>query len=358
MLTGRPKKELKLTNDERHQLEKVAAARKAGVAEVGRAKMILACAEGRTNREIAAELGVCEHTVGYWRERFRRERLAGLGDLPRAGAPRQIDDAAVADLIRLTLQSQPKNATHWSTRTLAVEVGCSHQSVARIWRAFGLQPHRQESFTLSTDPLFVEKTRDVVGLYTSPPENAVVFCVDEKSQIQALERSQPLLPLGPGRPERRSHDYFRHGTLSLFAALDIKTGQVFSQCRARHTHREFLDFLKSIEAAVPAQLSIHAVLDNYATHKTKPVQRWLARHPRWHLHFIPTHSSWLNQVERFFAELTNRRLRRGVFGSIAQLRQAIVSYIEARNQAPKPFRWTASTETILGKIGHLCNELR
>jgi transposase len=358
MITGRPKRELKLTLEEQDQLKKVAVARKAGVAEVGRAKIILACARGLNNRQVGAELGLCAQTVGYWRERFLQQRLAGLGDLPRAGAPRRIDDAAVADLIRRTLQSQPKNATHWSTRTLAAEVGCSHQSVARIWRAFGLQPHRQESFTLSTDPLFVEKTRDVVGLYTSPPENAVVFCVDEKSQIQALERSQPLLPLGPGRPERRSHEYVRHGTLSLFAALDVKTGQVLSQCRARHTHREFLDFLKRIETTVPAELSIHAVLDNYATHKTQPVQRWLARHPRWHLHFIPTHSSWLNQVERFFAELTHRRLRRGVFASLAQLRQAIVSYIEARNQKPQPFRWTASTETILGKIGHLCNELR
>jgi putative transposase len=349
---------LTLSAEEKGALEKVARQRKAGVAEVLRARMVLACASGQSNREVAQRLGACEHTVGYWRERFRRERLEGLGDLPRAGAPRTITDERVAEILRRTLQSKPQNATHWSTRSLAAESAVSHQSVKRIWNAFGLQPHRQESFTLSSDPLFVEKVRDVVGLYMSPPENAVVFCLDEKSQIQALERSQPLLPMAPGRAERRANDYFRHGTLSLFAALDIQTGHVYGQCRSRHRSSEFLEFLKSIEDAVPAGLVIHAVLDNYATHKTGPVQRWLARHPRWQFHFIPTHSSWLNQVERFFAELTNKRLRRESFRSLPQLRKAIQQYLHAANLRPSPFRWAASADAILRKLGHLCNELQ
>lgn len=357
MREGRPKKELKLSPEEHAVLERVVARRKSGVAEVQRAQIVLACAEGKANRQVASELGLCEQTVGTWRERFRVQRLKGLGDLERAGAPRQISDEKVTELIRRTLKTKPQAATHWSTRTLAAEYGLSHQSVGRIWKIFGLQPHRQESFNLSTDALFVEKVRDVVGLYMSPPQNAVVFCVDEKSQIQALDRSQPLLPMGSGRPERRASDYFRHGTLSLFAALEVKTGRVIGSMHQRHTQRQFLDFLRQIEDQVEPSLSIHVVLDNYATHKTPSIQRWLVRHPRWNLHFIPTHSSWLNQVERFFAELTNKRLRRGVFQSLRQLADAIRDYLHHHNSHPKPFRWTASADAILKKIHHFCNEL-
>jgi transposase len=358
MKRGRPTKPLTISQEEREALEAVGRQRKAGVAEVLRARIVLACAQGQTNTQVSEQLGVSQPTVGLWRERFRQERLAGLGDLPRAGAPRTVEDEQVAQIVRLTLQSKPKSATHWSTRTMAHEAGVSHQTVSRIWHAFGLQPHRHEVFTLSTDPLFVEKVRDVVGLYQSPPQNAVVFCVDEKSQIQALERSQPVLPMDLGRNERHSHDYFRHGTVSLFAALDVATGEVWGRCHARHTHREFLAFLKQIENRTPASLAIHAVLDNYATHKTDAVVRWLARHPRWQLHFIPTHSSWLNQVERFFAELTRRQLQRSSFTSVRQLRDAITNYLKTHNLSPRPFKWSASADLILGKVAHLCNELQ
>lgn len=358
MKRGRPTKPLELSEREREALEKVARQRKAGVAEVIRARIVLGCAAGATNKEVAREVGVSEPTVCTWRERFRVERLAGLGDLPRAGAPRSVEDDQVAQIVRRTLQTKPKSATHWSTRTMAKEAGVSHQTISRIWHAFGLQPHRQETFTLSTDPLFVEKVRDVVGLYQSPPQNAVVFCVDEKSQIQALERSQPILPMDLGRAERHTHDYFRHGTVSLFAALDVATGEVWGSCHARHTHKQFLAFLKQIEDRTPAGLHIHAVLDNYATHKTDAVVRWLSRHPRWHLHFIPTHSSWLNQVERFFAELTRKRLQRESFLSVAQLRSAIRDYLKTHNTSPRPFKWTASADLILGKVSHLCRELQ
>lgn len=358
MKRGRPKKPLEMSAEQREALEAVARQRKAGVAEVTRAKIVLACAEGRANTEVAKMFGVSQPTVGMWRERFRTAGLAGLGDLPKAGAPRTVKDEQVAGIVRRTLQTKPKSATHWSTRTMAKEAGVSHQTISRIWHAFGLQPHRQETFTLSTDPLFVEKVRDVVGLYQSPPQNAVVFCVDEKSQIQALERSQPILPMDLGRAERHTHDYFRHGTVSLLAALDVATGEVWGSCHSRHTHKEFLGFLKQIEDRTPAGLDIHAVLDNYATHKTDAVVRWLARHPRWHLHFIPTHSSWLNQVERFFAELTRKRLKRESFLSVPQLRAAIRDYLKTHNTQPRPFRWTASADLILGKVAHLCRELQ
>lgn len=357
MTRGRPKKPLEISAEQRAALEVVARKRKAGVAEVTRARIVLACAEGRSNTEVASMLGVSQPTVGMWRERFRREGLAGLGDLPKSGAPRTVQDEQVASIVRRTLQTKPKSATHWSTRTMAKEAGVSHQTISRIWHAFGLQPHRQEAFTLSTDPLFVEKVRDVVGLYQSPPQNAVVFCLDEKSQIQALERSQPILPMDLGRAERHTHDYLRHGTVSLFAALDVATGEVWGSCHARHTHKEFLAFLKQIEDRTPPELQIHAVLDNYATHKTDAVVRWLARHPRWHLHFIPTHSSWLNQVERFFAELTRKRLQRESFLGVSQLRSAIRDYLKTHNASPRPFKWTASADLILGKVSHLCREL-
>jgi len=344
--------------EQRNALEAVARQRKAGVAEVTRARIVLACAEGRANTEVAKMLGVSQPTVGMWRERFRREGLAGLGDLPKAGAPRTVEDDQVAAIVRRTLQAKPKSATHWSTRTMAKEAGVSHQTIRRIWRASGLQPHRQEAFTLWTDPLWVEKVRGVAGLCQSPPQDAVVFCVDEKSPIQALERSQPILPMDLGRAERHTHDYFRHGTVSLFAALGVATGEVWGSCRSRHAHKEFLGFLKQIEDRTPTGLQIHAVLGNHATHKTDAVVRRLARHPRWHLHFIPPHSSWLNQVARFFAELTRKRLQRESFLSVPQLRAAIHDHLKTHNASPRPFKWTASADLILGKVSHLCRELQ
>lgn len=346
-----------LQDEERAFLEQLARRRHAPQAEVSRAKAILGFAEGLSNTEVARRVGVCNVTTGTWRKRFLKERLAGLSDLPRSGTPRTISDEEVAKVVRLTLEQTPEAATHWSTRSMAKCCGLSHDSVARIWRTFGLQPQRSENFRLSNDPYFVEKVRDVVGLYVSPPQNALVLCVDEKSQIQALERSQPLLPMRPGAPERRSSDYWRHGTLSLFAALDVQSGKVLAECHSRHSRREFLGFLRHIDAQTPKQTDIHMVLDNYATHKTAEVVRWLARHPRWHTHFIPTHSSWLNQVERFFAKITNERIRRGNFLSVAQLRDAILDYIVAHNRQSKPFQWTASADLILGKVAHLSKSL-
>ncbi len=295
--------------------------------------------------------------MGKWRQRFLENRTAGLSELPRSGAPRRIGDEQVQAVITATLESKPDNATHWSTRAMAQRCGLSRQAVSRIWRAFGLKPHRSESFTLSTDPLFVEKVRDVVGLYLDPPGNALVLCVDEKTQVQALERSQPVLPLRPGRPERRTHDYYRHGTLALFAALDVATGQVISATKPKHRAKEFLGFLRQIERNVPAGLDVHLILDNYATHKTAAVEDWLAKRPRWKLHFTPIHSSWLNQVERCFARITQERIRRGDFRSVAELARAIQEYIALHNQNPRPFRWTASADLILGKVKTICNEL-
>jgi transposase len=348
---------VELQDEERAFLQQLARRRHAPQAEVSRAKAILGFADGLSNTEVARRVGVCSVTAGSWRQRFLKERLNGLSDLPRSGAPRSISDDEVAKVVRMTLEQTPEQATHWSTRSMAKRCGLSHDSVARIWRTFGLQPHRSESFRLSNDPYFVEKVRDVVGLYISPPQNALVLCVDEKSQIQALERSQPMLPMRPGAPERRSSDYWRHGTLSLFAALDIHSGKVLAECHRRHSRREFLNFLRHVDAQTPREMDIHMVLDNYATHKTAVVVRWLSRHPRWHTHFIPTHSSWLNQVERFFAKITNERIRRGNFLSVADLRQAIVDYIAAHNRRPKPFLWTTSADLILGKVAHLSKSL-
>lgn len=357
MTQGRPKKPLVLNDEDRGILEALARRRKSAHAESMRARIVLRCAEGLSNTEVAAGLGLSKQTVGKWRARFIDGGVGALGDAPRGGAPRGISDSKVEEVVAKTLEASPENATHWSTRKMAAACGISHDSVARIWKAFGLQPHRAETFRLSTDPFFIEKVRDVVGLYMSPPENALVLCVDEKSQMQALERSQPVLPIGPGRPERRSHDYYRHGTTSLFAAFDIASGVVIGECRKRHTSRDFLAFLKTVEEACPEDCEIHAVLDNYATHKTPPVKRWLARHPRWHLHFIPTHSSWLNQVERWFAKITDEVIRRGVFRSVAELEEAVENYIHANNENPKPFKWTADADLILGKVTHLCKEL-
>jgi len=357
MPRGRPIPPLILTQQEKRALEGVSRRRSAGRDDVMRARVILACSEANAIYEVANSEGVSARTVGKWRRRFLAERMNGLMELPRSGAPRRISDEKVQEIITLTLETKPRNATHWSTRGMAKKCGISHDSVARIWQAFGLQPHRQESFQLSNDPFFIEKVRDVVGLYMSPPENALVLCVDEKSQIQALERTQPMLPMRPGQPERKTHDYYRHGTVSLFAALDVKTGKVEGRCSPKHTQKEFIEFLRRVNRTVPPDMEVHAVLDNYATHKTPAVARWLQRHPRWHLHFIPTHSSWLNQVERFFAEITNKRIRRSAFRSVPELTKTIASYIKIHNETAKPFQWTASADLIFGKVASFCNEL-
>jgi transposase len=359
--SGRPKmgqSTVTLTRDQTDKLKQITRRAKVDQQTALRARIVLACSEGLDDSSVASKLNCTVPTVRKWRERFAEKGLESLADLPRSGAPRTISDRKVEEVITRTLEEQPEDATHWSTRSMAERCGLSHGSVMRIWHAFELKPHRQEKFQLSTDPFFVEKVRDVVGLYMCPPENAIVLCVDEKSQIQALERSQPVLPMRPRRSERASHDYYRHGTVSLFAALDILTGEVIGRCEPNHTHKEFLKFLRAIEKQVPEGLQIHAVLDNYGTHKTPAVKKWLEKHPRWHFHFIPTHSSWLNQVERWFAKITDKKIRRGVFRSVKELTQSIEEYIQANNKAPKPFVWTASTELILGKINKICKKLK
>jgi transposase len=315
-----------------------------------RATIILRCAEGGADTEVAAALRTSRLTVGKWRRRFIARRLDGLLDDPRPGKAREIGDNEIEALITKTLETTPKGRTHWSTRSMAKAVGLSHSTIGRVWRAFGLQPHRTESFRLSQDPLLVEKVRDIVGLYMSPPDNAVVLCVDEKSQIQALERAQPVLPMDLGQPERRTHDYIRHGTTDLFAALDAKTGKVLGKCYAQHRTREFKLFLCEIDAAVPEGHDVHVVLDNLSTHKTPEIKRWLVRHPRFHLHFTPTHASWLNLVERFFGLLTEHALRRGSHRSSRELRDAIQEYLDAHNEEPKPFKWTKSADDVLTSI--------
>ena len=319
-----------------------------------RARIVLAAAGGLNNREIAAKTGVCPATAGAWRRRFAEARIDGLHDEPRPGAPREIDDDKIAAVIRKTLETRPEGSTHWSLRTMAKAVGHAPSTVHRIWRAFGLQPHRVETFKLSSDPLFVEKVRDIVGLHLAPPDRAVVLCVDEKSQVQALDRTQPLLPMRPGQAERRTHDYKRHGTTSLFAALDIATGTIVGKCMPRHRSQEFRKFLDEVERSVPADLDVHVVMDNYGTHKTKLIRDWFAKRPRWHIHYTPTSASWLNQVERFFALLTDRAIRRGVFHSVRELETSITAYINATNADPKPFRWTKSAADILASIQRFC----
>lgn len=354
---GRPLTRLELTAEEVQSLQQTARRRGAGHMEVLRARVILWAAQGLSNTEIVQRTRLSAPTVVKWRQRFVQNRTAGLSELPRSGAPRRITDDKIQQLITTTLETKPEPATHWSTRQMAQRCGLSRQTVSRVWRAFGLKPHRSETFTLSTDPLFVEKVRDVVGLYLDPPGNALVLCVDEKTQVQALERSQPVLPMRPGRIERRTHDYYRHGTLALFAALNVATGQVISATKPKHRTKEFLNFLRQIGREVPKDLDVHLILDNYATHKTEAVEDWLAKRPRWKLHFTPTHSSWLNQVERFFARITNERIRRGVFQSVADLERAIKEYIADHNKKPRPFCWTASADLILGKVKTICNEL-
>jgi transposase len=306
---------------------------------------------------VARTLHVDEDTVGKWRQRFLVKRVDGLLDEPRPGAPRTITDAQVERVVTLTLEATPRDATHWSTRAMAARCGLSQSTVGRIWRAFGLQPHRSETFKLSKDPLFIEKVRDIVGLYLAPPDRALVLCVDEKSQIQALDRSQPLLPMRPGQVERRTHDYVRHGTTSLFAALDVKTGEVLGRCHRRHRAVEFRKFLDAIDAAVPADLDVHLVVDNYATHKTPLIRRWLVKRPRYHMHFTPTGASWLNQVERWFATLTQKQIRRGVHRSTRALETAIMEYIAVANETSKPFAWTKTADEILASIERFCRRI-
>jgi transposase len=353
-MAGRRMAALVLSDEERAELSSLAARRKTAQALALRARIVLRCATGAENQQVAADLRIDKTTVGKWRRRFVEHRMDGLRDEPRNGAPRTVDDARIEAVIVRTLESLPPDATHWSSRSMARTSGLSISTVQRIWRAFGLQPHRLETFKLSTDPDFVAKVRDVVGLYISPPAHAIVLCVDEKSQIQALDRSQPMLPMRPGQPARRSHDYKRHGTTSLFAALDIATGRVIGKCYRRHRAVEFRKFLDEIEAAVPPDLDVHLVIDNYATHKAPTVRNWLNRRPRWHVHLTPTSSSWLNQVERFFALLTERQIRRGIHRSVAALKSAITSFIEQHNADPKPFRWTKSANDILASIERFC----
>ena len=353
-MSGRPKAQLVLSEPEREHLVALTMRRKTAQALALRARIVLACAEAADNKVVAARQRVTPQTVSKWRARFVEQRLDGLLDAPRCGAPRTIDDARVDAVIAKTLESVPAGATHWSTRSMAREMGLSQTAVSRIWHAFGLQPHRQDTFKLSSDPLFVDKVRDIVGLYLDPPLKAMVLCVDEKSQIQALDRTQPIVPLAPGIPERRSHDYVRHGTTTLFAALDIATGEVIGETHRRHRGAEFLKFLRTIEANVPPALDIHLVMDNYGTHKTPAIKAWFARHARFHVHFTPTSASWLNQVERWFATLTQKCIRRGSHRSTRQLEQAIRDYLELHNAHPKPFVWCKSADDILASIERFC----
>lgn len=345
---------IELSDAERSELRARARRRKIARADAMRAEIVLLAADGMTNLAIAERLGITRVTVATWRGRFAAGRLDGLVDEPRPGAPRKIGDDKIAEVVTTTLETMPAAATHWSTRSMAKATGVSISTVHRIWRAFSLQPHRSETFKLSTDPLFVEKVRDIVGLYLDPPDRALVLCVDEKSHIQALDRTQPLLPMRPGQAERRTHDYQRHGTTSLFAALDVKAGTIISKCMPRHRAVEFRRFLDTVENNVPADLDIHVVMDNASSHKTKLIRDWFAKRPRWHTHFTPTSSSWINQVERFFALLTEQQIKRGAHRSIKQLEAAIAAYIDARNADPKPFRWTKTADDILASIERFC----
>jgi transposase len=354
MGAGRPLKELRLSQSERDELIRWTRRASTAQALALRARIVLDCASGMSNTEVAAKRAVTKQMVGKWRSRFLERRTAGLLDEPRPGKPRALDDERIERLIAATLNEQPRGATHWSTRAMAKQSKVSQSTVSRIWRAFGLQPHRQESFKLSTDPLFIEKVRDIVGLYLDPPVKAMVLCVDEKSQIQALDRTQPILPMAPGIPERRTHDYMRHGTTSLFAALDIATGRVIGQMHRRHRSKEFLQFLRTIDQSVPQALDVHLVMDNYGTHKTPAVRGWFARHPRFHVHLTPTSASWLNQVERWFALLSDKQIKRGTHRSTLALEKAIREFLTMHNEQPQPFRWTKSADDILASLARFC----
>ncbi len=351
---GRPKAALVLTDEERASLRRLSRRRSTSQALALRARIVLRCERLGNSCDVAEELGVTDHTVGKWRLRFIERRLDGLYDEPRVGGPRTIGDELVERVIQTTLTRKPRGATHWSTRLLACELGISSASVSRIWRSFGLQPHRTESFSLSKDPQFVQKVRDIVGLYMRPPESALVLCVDEKSQIQALDRGQPILPMLFAHPERRTHHYARHGTTSLFAALDIATGHIIGKCFRRHRTKEFLAFLNLIDRSVPEHLAVHLIMDNYGTHKTDPVKRWLLRRPRFHVHFTPTSSSWLNLVESFFSLLSRRLLKRGVHRSTTALEKDIRAFLDVHNDAPRPYVWTKSADEILSNLRRYC----
>jgi transposase len=354
MPKGRPLTPLSLTAEDQAQLVAWSKRPKTAQALVMRSRVILLAAAGQSNTAIAHQLDVTLHTVGKWRQRYLDQGLDGLLDEPRPGTSRKLSDKDVEHVLALTLESTPTDATHWSTRSLAKRTGLSRASIHRIWRAFALAPHRSETFKLSKDPLFIDKVRDIVGLYLAPPDRALVLCVDEKSQIQALDRTAPLLPMRPGQMERRTHDYARHGTTSLFAALDTKTGKVIGQTQQRHRSEEFRKFLDTIECNVPPKLEIHLILDNYGTHKTALIRNWLAKRPRFHLHFTPTSASWLNLVERWFAALTDKQLRRGVHRSTKELEAAIRSFIQVHNQNPKPFVWHKTADQILDSVARFC----
>ncbi|MFQ5720837.1 MAG: IS630 family transposase [Acidobacteriota bacterium] len=347
---GRPTAPINLAPEEREELQRWARRRKTAQGLATRARIVLACAEGLTGQTVARRLRTSQQTVCLWRRRFLERRNDGLLDEPRPGAPRQIGDDKVEELVRLTLESTPANATHWSTREAARTCGLTQTTVRRIWRAFGLQPHRTETFKLSKDPWFVEKVRDIVGLYLHPPDKALVLCADEKSQIQALDRTQPLLPLRPGQVERRTHDYIRHGTTTLFAALDVETGKVIGELHRRHRSKEFRKFLDTIDASVPPTLDVHLIVDNYGTHKTALIKNWLAKRPRFQIHFTPTGASWINLVECWFSVLTRRQIRRASFRSTRQLEQTIKDYLKHNNENPKPFVWTKTADEILQSV--------
>jgi transposase len=353
---------IRLSVDERAYLERLFRRRKVARGDSQRAEIVLLAADGLNNCRIAAKVGTTRQTVRTWRERFAKHRLDGLCDEPRCGAPRKIGDDQIEAIVVKTLEEKPKGATHWSTRDMAKASGVSASSVHRIWRAFSLQPHRTETFKLSSDPQFVEKVRDIVGLYLDPPDKALVICVDEKSQIQALDRTQPLLPMRPGQIERRTHDYERHGTTTLFAGLiaavtaqtDVQAGTVIGQCMPRHRAQEFRKFLDAVERNVPADLDVHIVMDNASSHKTQVIRNWFAKRPRWHQHFTPTSSSWINQVERFFALLAEKQIKRGVHTSVKELIAAIEDFISRQNANPRPLRWTKSADDILASIDRFC----
>jgi len=350
MRTGRPKQPLILIEEEQERLESLAHRARSQPLMARRARVVLACAEGLSNHSVSRKLRCSLGMVGKWRARFLKGRLEALYDEPRPGTPRTVSDAQVEQVVIQTLETTPRGETHWSTRGLAKATGLSRMTISRIWHAFGLQPHRTDRFKLSPDPQLIEKVRDIVGLYMNPPEHALVFCVDEKSQIQALDRTQPLLPMQPGQLERGTHDYKRNGTTSLFAALELGTNRVIGQLHRRHRSVEFRKFLDRIESQVPAELDVHLIADNYATHKTAIIRKWFAKRPRFHVHFTPTYGSWINLVERWFAELTNKRIRRGVFRSVKDLETAIREFIEVHNEDPTPFVWTKTADQILASI--------
>ena len=354
---GRPTRPLNVTSEEREKLAMLARRPKTGQAVAMRARIVLGCDEGLSNGTVAKRLQITGATVCKWRERFRVNRLEGLLDEPRPGAPRSITDKRVEAVVTKTLESMPADSTHWSTRLMANKTGLSQTAIVRIWHAFGLQPHRVKNFKFSKDPQFIEKVRDIVGLYMNPPDHAMVLCIDEKSRVQALNRTQPILPIAPGVPARQSHDYERHGVTSLFAALDVASGVTISNCYRRHRHQEFLRFLSDVDASLPRGLDVHLVMDNYGTHKVKKVRGWLARHPRYHIHFTPTSGNWLNMVERLFAEVTQRCVRRGSHTAVRELEKAMLDYLDRRNRNPKPFIWKADADLILGKVERLCQRI-